>query len=64
LVGEHVESLFDEALPVEVRELPDDLARLDALLSDPVLLAPIQQRWDVEARDRGRPTIAMGLLCG
>ena len=27
--GEQVESLFDEALPIEVRELPEDLARLD-----------------------------------
>jgi hypothetical protein len=35
LVGEQVESLFDEALPLAVRELPDELARLDALLSDP-----------------------------
>ena len=61
LVGEQVESLFDEALPVEVRELPEDLARLDALLSDPVLLAPIQQCWEAEARHRGRPTIAMAL---
>lgn len=25
LVGEQAESLFDEALPVEVRELPEDL---------------------------------------
>jgi IS5 family transposase len=62
LVGEQVESLFDEALPIEVRELPEDLARLDALLSDPVLLAPIQQAWEVEARDRGRPSIAMALF--
>src|SRR3954469_19104773 len=62
LVGEQVESLFDEALPVAVRELPPDLARLDELLSDPALLAPIQARWDVEARERGRPTIAMALL--
>ena len=45
LAGEHVESLFDEALPIEVRELPDDLARLDELLSDPALLKPIAKRW-------------------
>ena len=36
-----VESLWDEVLPVEVRELPEDLARIDALLSDPGLLAPV-----------------------
>jgi hypothetical protein len=34
LAGEQVESLSDDALPVEVRELLGDLARLDALLSD------------------------------
>jgi hypothetical protein len=62
LVGEQVESLFDEALPVAVRELPEDLARLDGLLSDPALLAPIEQCWVAGARDRGRPTIAMGLF--
>ena len=45
LVGEQVESLFDEVLPVEVRELPGDLARLDVLLSDPALLAPIGEQW-------------------
>lgn len=62
LAGEQVESLFDGALPIEVRELPADLARLDDLLSDPGLLAPIAERWGVAARDRGRPTIAMSLF--
>jgi IS5 family transposase len=62
LVGEQVESLFDEALPVEVRELPEDLARLDELLSDPGLLAPIAAAWDAAAHDRGRPSIAMALF--
>jgi len=62
LTGEQVESLFDEALPIEVRELPEDLARLDELLSDPALLAPIASRWEAAARDRGRPTIAMSLF--
>lgn len=59
LAGGQVESLFDEALPVEVRELPDDLAALDDLLGDPALLGPIAQRWAQTARDRGRPTIPM-----
>ena len=27
-----VESLWDEVLPLQVRELPEDLARIDALL--------------------------------
>ena len=54
--------MFDEALPIGVRELPGDLARLDVLLSDPALLEPIARRWEATARDRGRPTIAMSLF--
>jgi len=60
------ESLWDDALPVEVRELPDDLASLDRLLSDPELLAPIVAHWRREVAETrravltdGRPTIAM-----
>jgi transposase, IS5 family len=60
LAGEQVESLFDELLPVEVRELPQDLAVLDRLLADPRLLAPIEQAWAQTARRHGRPTIPMG----
>lgn len=62
LAGEQVESLFDEALPIGVRELPEDLARLDVLLSDPGLLAPIAASWEASARERGRPTIAMAMF--
>jgi len=62
LAGEQVESLFDEALPIEVRELPADLARLDGLLADDALLEPIAARWEAASRDRGRPTIAMALF--
>jgi hypothetical protein len=47
--------LVDVALPVEVRELPDDLAALDALLSDPAVIAPVEQAWDAAARGYGRP---------
>lgn len=43
LAGDQVESLLDELLPVEVRELPAELAMLDRLLADPRLLAPIEQ---------------------
>jgi hypothetical protein len=32
-----VESLWEEVLPSEVRELPDDLARLNRVLCDPAL---------------------------
>jgi transposase, IS5 family len=66
LFAGQAESLWDEALPVEVRELPEDLAALDGLLSDPELLAPIVAHWrrEVEQTQRavltdGRPTIAM-----
>ena len=41
LVGGQVETLFDEALPIEARELPEELACLDVLLADPVLLEPV-----------------------
>src|SRR6266498_660208 len=60
LAGEQVESLFDELLPVEVRELPAELAVLDRLLADPRLLAPIERTWERTARGHGRPTIPMG----
>ena len=59
LSGGQAETLFDLGLPVEVAELPADLAALDALLDDPGLLAPIEAAWQVEHRDRGRPSVAM-----
>ena len=61
LAGGQVESLWDEVLPGEVRELPEDLAALDALLADRALLEPIATHWEREgsAIDRGRPTIPM-----
>jgi transposase, IS5 family len=59
LVGGQMECLWDEVLPVEVRQLPDDLSRLDRVLADEVLLWPIAQAWEDSARDRGRPSIAM-----
>jgi IS5 family transposase len=59
LSGGQVESLFDLGLPVEVAELPGDLAALDRLLEDPALLAPIEAAWAAEHRDRGRPSVAM-----
>jgi transposase, IS5 family len=60
-----VESLWDEVLPVGVRELPEGLAALDVLLRDRALLAPIVGYWECEAAagrasvGYGRPTIAM-----
>jgi IS5 family transposase len=60
------ESLWDESLPVEVKELPVDLAALDVLLADPELLWPLVERWRREFEQtgravltEGRPTIAM-----
>jgi len=57
LCGGQVESLWDEVLPVEVRELPDDLARLDRVLSDGALLIPVAEAWKLDALERGRPSI-------
>lgn len=66
LHGEQSEELWDALLPEAVRVLPPDLERLDELLSDPSLLAPIQARWRSEdartgrsATVDGRPTIPM-----
>ena len=59
LCGGQVECLWDEVLPIEARELPEDLARLDAVLSDPLLLEPIAAAWEQSGRGRGRPTISM-----
>src|SRR3954449_12635947 len=59
LVGEQVDCLWDEVLPVEIRELPKDLAGLDRVLSDHLVLFPIAQAWARDARERGRPSISM-----
>ena len=60
------ESLWDEALPVEVKQLPADQAELDRVLGDPELMMVLLERWrqEVVATGRavltdGRPTIAM-----
>jgi IS5 family transposase len=59
-------SLWDEALPIEVRELPADLAELDRVLADPELMMVLLERWRREVAETGRlvltdgrPTIAM-----
>jgi IS5 family transposase len=59
LSGGQVESLWDEVLPSKVRELPEDLTALDALLRDPALMAPIAANWRAQAVSQGRPSIAM-----
>jgi IS5 family transposase len=57
LVGGQVECLWDEVLPIEARELPDDLAGLDRVLSDEALLIPVAEAWELGALQRGRPSI-------
>jgi IS5 family transposase len=57
LVGGQVESLWDEVLPIEVRELPEDLARLDRVLADEALLLAVAEAWELAALERGRPSI-------
>jgi IS5 family transposase len=59
LSGGQVESFWDEVLSGEVRELPEDLAALDVLLSDRRLLEPIAADWRREALCQGRPSIPM-----
>jgi IS5 family transposase len=59
LVGEQVGRLWDEVLPAEIRELPEDLARLDRVLSDERLLVQIARAWEQDARERGGPSIPM-----
>jgi transposase, IS5 family len=66
LLAPQPESLWDEALPVEVKELPADLEALDMLLADPGLLWPLVERWQRELQEtgrlvltEGRPTIAL-----
>ena len=66
LLAPQAETLWDELLPVQARQLPEDLARIDELLSDQALLVPIAEHWRGEAGLRGysaeahgRPTIAM-----
>jgi IS5 family transposase len=60
------ECLWEESLPIEVKELPDDLAALDRLLCDPELSMVFLERWRQEVIETGRlvltdgrPTIAM-----
>jgi transposase, IS5 family len=66
LLADQPECLWEEALPLEVKQLPEDLAALDVLLSDHELLLPIVERWRLEFEQtgrsvltEGRPTIAM-----
>jgi len=66
LYAPQAQTLWDELLPIEVRELPEGLAAIDGLLGDPELMAPIAERFQRELAETersvicdGRPTIAM-----
>jgi IS5 family transposase len=66
LWAEQPECLWDQALPIEVKELPEDLAALDRLLADPEFSMVFLERWRREVIQTGRlvltdgrPTIAM-----
>jgi transposase, IS5 family len=66
LLAAQPECLWDDALPLEVKELPEDLAALDVLLADQELLWPLVERWRREFEQtgrlvltEGRPTIAL-----
>jgi len=48
------ESLWEESLPLEVKELPADLAELDRVLRDPELMMVLLERWRQEVLDTGR----------
>jgi len=54
------ESLWDESLPVEVKELPADLARLDRVLADPELMMVLLERWRREVVETGRAVLSEG----
>jgi IS5 family transposase len=54
-VGDPV-SLWESLLPDEVRRLPEELARVDALLDDPAFFAPFVRFFDLRL---GRPSTPM-----
>jgi transposase, IS5 family len=60
LLADQPECLWDDVLPIEVKELPEDLAALDALLSDHELLWPLVERWRQEFEETGRLVLTEG----
>jgi len=53
--------LWDEALPIMVRELPADLAALDVLLSDPGLLRRLRR---IGSAKRSSPGSRLPVMAG
>ena len=49
-------SLWEAVLPLELLKLPDELARVDVLLDDPVFFAPFAPFFDPRV---GRPSTPM-----
>jgi transposase, IS5 family len=60
LLADQPECLWDDALPIEVKELPEDLAALDVLLSDDEVLLPLVERWRREFQETGRLVLTEG----
>jgi transposase, IS5 family len=60
LLADQPECLWDDSLPVEVKELPEDLAALDGLLADHELLRPLVERWRQEFQETGRRVLTEG----
>jgi IS5 family transposase len=60
VLAPQTESLWDESLPVEVKELPVDLPALDVLLCDPELLWPVVECWRREFEQTGRAVLTEG----
>jgi hypothetical protein len=60
LLADQPECLWDDVLPIDVKELPEDLAALDGLLSDHELLWPLVERWRQEFRETGRLVLTEG----
>jgi IS5 family transposase len=50
--------LFDSILPEELRKLPEELARVDELLSDPRFMEPFLKRFNTTT---GRPTVPVAV---
>jgi hypothetical protein len=60
LFAPQAELLWDESLPVEVKELPADLAELDHVLSNPELMMVLLECWRQEVVDTGRAVLTDG----
>jgi transposase, IS5 family len=60
LWSERAECLWEDALPIEVKELPEDLAALDGVLSEPELVMPILERFRREVVEDGRAVLTDG----